>query len=429
MKKSAAFIFLLGLFALLRQFEITTSAINSEPIILTGTILITAYLLALSLKNIKFPKLTGYMILGMIVGPMALNYLNHETLGELKFLENMALSFIAITAGGELKYKRIKKHIKTVISLIAGQVVFVFLGLFLLLVFLAPYIPFFSQLDYDMMIGFAILFSGTAVSTSPATTMGIITELKSEGTITNIVLAVTVLKSILLVLIFPALVVWSKLYLIKDAVFNMNILSRVLAEIGSSIILGVFLGFFIIWYLKSIKSNLSIFLLGVVIIITEASSLYGVEILLTSIITGIIVENFSDAGELLIKNIEKSSLPFYIIFFSFAGASLHLDTLKKALGLTLFLVLARMVLLYLGNLTGAVFVKANEYLKHKSWLGFIAQAGIAVGLGTIIENTFPGRVGLDFKTILLATVVINELIGPIFLKYILIKSNEAQIKS
>ena len=429
MKKSAAFIFLLGLFALLRQFEITTSAINSEPIILTGTILITAYLLALSLKKIKFPKLTGYMILGMIVGPMALNYLNHETLGELKFLENMALSFIAITAGGELKYTRIKKHIKTVVSLIAGQVVFVFLGLFLLLVFFAPYIPFFSQLDYDIMIGFAILFSGTAVSKSPATTMGIITELKSKGTITEIVLAVTVLKSILLVLVFPALIMWSKLYLIKDAVFNMNMLSRVMTEIGSSIILGVILGFFIIWYLKSIKTNLSIFLLGVVIIITEASSLYGVEILLTSIITGIIVENFSDAGELLIKNIEKSSLPFYIIFFSFAGASLHLDTLKKALGLTLFLVLARMALLYLGNLTGAVFVKANDFLKHKSWLGFVGQAGIAVGLGTIIENTFPGRVGLDFKTILLATVVINELIGPIFLKYILIKSNEAQIKS
>lgn len=85
-----------------------------------------------------------------------------------------------------------------------------------------------------------------------------------------------------------------------------------------------------------------------------------------------------------------------------------------------------MALKFAGNYIGAVLAGEEKIIKNISWLGFIGQAGIAVGLATIIENTLPGAMGSQFKTILLASVVINELIGPIFFKYVLIKSREAQ---
>jgi hypothetical protein len=61
-------------------------------------------------------------------------------------------------------------------------------------------------------------------------------------------------------------------------------------------------------------------------------------------------------------------------------------------------------------------------------MGYVGQAGIAVGLGTIIENTFPGEIGTSFKTILIASVVINELLGPILFKYILIRAKESTVE-
>ena len=66
----------------------------------------------------------------------------------------------------------------------------------------------------------------------------------------------------------------------------------------------------------------------------------------------------------------------------------------------------------------------DTFVRHKSWLGFIGQAGIALGLGMIIKNSIPGDTGNQILSIAVATVVINELLGPILFKYVLVKANE-----
>ena len=95
--------------------------------------------------------------------------------------------------------------------------------------------------------------------------------------------------------------------------------------------------------------------------------------------------------------------------------------------MTLLLVVLRMIFLYLSNFIAGYFLKENKIIKHYSWLGFLGQAGIAVGLANIIEKAIPGEIGAIFKSILIATVVINEFLGPIFFKYLLIKAKEANI--
>ncbi len=172
---------------------------------------------------------------------------------------------------------------------------------------------------------------------------------------------------------------------------------------------------------------MSIFLLGVALIITEISTLFGVDILLTSIIVGIVVQNYSKQGNALITEIEMFSLPIYVIFFCFAGASLHLDALIHALPITLFLVVIRLIFLYGGNYLGAAIAKEDLFTRKMSWMSYVGQAGIALGLGLIIERTFPGDLGQKFMSILIATVVINELVGPVLFKYVLIKRGEAGV--
>jgi Kef-type K+ transport system membrane component KefB len=366
------------------------------------------------------------MLLGVVIGPLGLNFLRDEIITNLKFLENIALAYIAITAGGELKYQRLKKYFRAIFSILAGQIIIVFLGMLLLIMLLAHYIPFLSALGDRIVFGMAILFAGTALSTSPAVTIGIITELRSKGKVTDIVLALTVIKSILLVLMFPILITWAKFYFIEGTTFNFTVIKSLTIQFSGSLLIGSLLGLLIIWYLKYIKAESSIFLLGVALVIAEMGKVLDIEILLTAMVTGILVENLSSRGEQLIKGIEKSSLPLYIMFFCFAGASLHLETLYKAFSLTLLLVILRFALLYAGNYMGAWIVSEEPAIRKMSWMGFIGQAGIAVGLASIVERTFPGAIGNQFKTILIASVVINEFMGPIFFKYLLIKSGEGR---
>ena len=158
-----------------KYFFIPAENIQAESTILTGLILLGAYLFALIISKWSFPKLTGYMILGIILGPIGFNFLNSEIMDQLKVLESMALSFIALTAGGEFKFKQLKKFTKTLIYLLSGQVLVVFLGLIILINIVAAYIPFLSRLDQEHIFGFSIILAGIAISKSPATTIGIIT--------------------------------------------------------------------------------------------------------------------------------------------------------------------------------------------------------------------------------------------------------------
>jgi len=392
---------------------------------LTGILLLSAFLFAEVIKKIKLPKITGYMIIGIIFGPIGIKILTHEMIDNLAFLENLALSLIAITAGGEFKFDRFKIYKKSITSILFFQVLIVFAGTGIIFLVMSGFFSFLNQLENTILIGFAILFSGAAISTSPAVTIGIITELKSKGKITDIVLMVTVFKTVALVLLFPAIITYAKFFLIEGTEFSYSLFSDVFLQLGTSVLAGIVLGVIIIWYLKVIQVERSIFLLGVTIIITEISTLWGVEILLTSIVTGIIVQNFSKEGDSLISGIEMFSLPLYVVFFCFAGAGLHLELILNVLPITIFLVLLRQVLIFVGNYTGAVVAKEDRLVKNYSWLGYSGQAGIALGLGIIIERTFPGEIGKIFLTIMIATVVINELIGPILFKYVLVKVKES----
>ncbi|HHE55071.1 MAG TPA: hypothetical protein ENL21_04765, partial [Caldithrix abyssi] len=148
---------------------------QSEGLFVLGVLLLSAYLLAAVLKKVRFPGLTGYMITGVLIGPEVLNILSENVLKNLHFFENLALSFIAISAGGELKFKKVRNNLKQLGAILFNQIFLVFGGLFLVLlpltkVFLGSMVE-----NEKILIGFSILFSVTALSKSPATTMGIIT--------------------------------------------------------------------------------------------------------------------------------------------------------------------------------------------------------------------------------------------------------------
>jgi len=112
----------------------------------------------------------------------------------------------------------------------------------------------------------------------------------------------------------------------------------------------------------------------------------------------------------------------YVIFFSISGASIDLNALKVSWVLALVMVAMRLVAFYVGTWSACRFSSALRPHRHTMWTGFIAQAGVTIGIAAIIEQRF--SFGTEIKTIILATVAINQLVGPIALKLLLEKSGE-----
>ncbi len=427
MKQFFYILIFIGIFFVIKIL-IPDFSIEEISTLVVGIMLLTSYLFSDIVKKIKLPRLSGYMLMGVILGTSGVGVLTDDIVDNLQFLENLALSFIALTAGGELRFSQVKAYKKSIVYILASQMVIIFFGMTIIFYLIAGYIPFLSGLNRFMVLGFAILFAGISLSTSPSTAIGIITELQSQGKVTNIVLIITVLKAILLILFFPIIITLSKQFYLESVSFNLSLLTDISLQLLASVLTGIVMGGVIIWYLKKVKVEMSLFLLGITLAITEVSSLFGLEVLLTSLVTGIVVQNFSRQGQSLISGIEIFSLPIYVIFFCFAGAKLHVEILGDALLITFILVLARFLLNYAGNYVGAVLAREDRFIKNYSWMGYIGQAGIALGLGVIIKQNLPDETGEYFLTILISTVVINEMLGPILLKYIFVKSGDAKVQ-
>jgi Kef-type K+ transport system membrane component KefB len=137
-------------------------------------------------------------------------------------------------------------------------------------------------------------------------------------------------------------------------------------------------------------------------------------------IAGFIVENFSNEGERLMQSLKTISPPVYVIFFTLAGASTNLVYLKAFWLFALILVFFRLVLKHFSTYLGSWLAQEEEVVKKRFGMAFISQAGLSLGMATIIEQTF-GTFGQRLAVLIISIIVINQVIGPLLLKWVIEK--------
>jgi hypothetical protein len=62
-------------------------------------------------------------------------------------------------------------------------------------------------------------------------------------------------------------------------------------------------------------------------------------------------------------------------------------------------------------------------LQRWAWSGLVSQAGLTLGLSVIVAREFPS-IGTPFRALAIATVALNELVGPILFKLALDRAGE-----
>jgi Kef-type K+ transport system membrane component KefB len=389
-----------------------------------GFILVFAYLFGSHLKRLSLPLITGFILAGILCGPYVLKFITPSDVQDLDLLDGLALSLIALTAGGEMNIQRLKGRFKSISAIVFFQTVIVLLGFVLLGFFGRSFISFLEEGTLLQVFAFSLLLGTLSTPTSPATTIAIITETKASGKYTDLVLGSAVVKDFFVIVIFAFSLSISKSVVTPSRGFDLSFLLQILEEVGGSILIGLFIGGGIILYLKYIKRDVTIFILSVAFFSYQISHNYGYHPLLICLLAGFLAENFSAQGKRLISAIEKSSLPIYVVFFALSGASLNLGALRQTWLLALICVVWRGVLKFSGTLFGARITREEAGVQKWAWAGFISQAGVALGMAIVVEHNFP-EWGDEFMALVLAVIAINQIIGPIFLQRLLIKVKEA----
>jgi len=306
---------------------------------------------------------------------------------------------------------------------IAGQTVFAFIGALAVVYFLRGFLSDVPATGIREVVAVGMLLGLVIVARSPSTTIGVITETRSRGPMTEVLIGVTVLLDVV-VLIMAAFVIPASELLIDPArSFSLSFVRSLGVTIAGSIAAGVFFGLLISVYIRWIGGYLPIILLVIGLLGSVVCRHYHLEPLLAFIIAGFVVENYSSQGDRLIRALERSAFPVYVIFFAISGAAIDLGALSEMWLLALILVLVRAAAFYAGTLAAARFVGELKPYAHSVWSGFLAQAGVTIGIASLIERRF--QWGSDLETIALAVVAINQLAGPVLLKWLLERKGEA----
>jgi len=370
----------------------------------------------------RLPRVTGYLLLGMLAGPYSLGL---ETLSDARFLhlfEELALGLIALTAGGETELAAFRRNIRLIGGIIGSHLLMLPLagaGLWILL----GHSTAMGHLAGTELLAACALLGTIAIANSPSTTIAVITELKAGGPLTEAVLGVTILKDMVILLLFTWVNVMAHAW-IEDSPIDLHLLGEVGLEIFVSLGVGILLGVLLGFYMRRVGLYLPLVVLALALVSVEMAAAFHLEHLLICMAAGFVLRNlFSGEAEAFIEALELSSPPVYIVFFALVGGGLDLGILSRMWFPAVVFVAIRLLLTWILTGVPARLSGAGKHIRGKAWMGFVAQAGLSLGLAARIQREMPGF-GEKLALLIVAAVVINQLLGPVLWAHALKSSGE-----
>ena len=392
-------------------------------------------------QKIKFPLITGLIITGIIAGSSVLNFISPTAIHDLNFLNEIALSVIAFSAGSELYLNDLRSRINSIKWMTIGQLVITFVMSSIVIYFIAGYIPFMADMPSTHKIGVSILFATIFVARSPSSAIAVINEMRANGPFTKTVMGVTVVKDVLVIILFAICLSVAKA-LINDETTDILFFVILLFELITSFALGYVAGKILqIPFLTKADIKMkgiailiigySIYLFAYYVNIKSVELFqheFILEPLLICIIGSFVLTNYSKHRIEFSEALEEISPIIYIIFFTLTGASLSIQTLMSVFGIAIALFFLRLITMFFGGIFGVY--AANDFKKYAfiAWMPYLTQAGVALGLATVISDVFPVW-GQQFETIVIAIIVINQLIGPPLFKWSLNYVKESHLRT
>lgn len=369
--------------------------------------------------------MVGYLLLGLIIGPEILGIIPKYFIQDTDIIIDLALSLIAVLVGGNLKYSTLKGMGKQIVSITFFEATFAFLVVGIGLYLLSDFLGFPTEQGFVI----SILFAGLASATAPAATIAVVHELKAKGKFTSTLLAVVASDDALALIFFTFAIILGGISL-GNGDFSFNTLFDMFSIIILSAVVGG-VGAFISEMIDKLfghhKGMETISTIGMVFIVFSLSKYWQLEPLLATLIMGIVMTNISHDFDLVEEEIDNH-LEEIIFMLFFILSAMHMDL--GALSTMPVLIFSYILFRFLGKISGAwlgsKITNADKSVQTYLGFGLFPQAGVAIGLALSLQNS-PGFESIAplILNVIIATTVVHELVGPLFIKYILRKSGES----
>lgn len=369
-----------------------------------GTFLLCGFIGGKLVNRVKLPAVTGYLLVGLAIGPSILGIVSEDLLAALAPISSLALGLIAFTIGGEFEIGHLAKLGKSVIAIAIFEVVGAFTAVTLAFRFL---------LHQPLYV--SLLFGAISSATAPAATIMVLREYRARGPLTDTLLAVVAIDDALCVMAYGMAAAAARAITGKVGGGAVEMFLMPVWEIGGSIAVGALAGLGLAWVVRRLSSTQDTLVvsLGAVVLLVGISPTVGLSPLLCGMALGAALANASPSqARRVFSAVRNMDTPVYVAFFTLAGATLHLGLLLKVGALGIAYVFARVIGKAAGAAFGAQISGAPSVVKRYLGLGLVPQAGVAIGVVMLVREQF-AEIGPMVSTIVLGSVVIYELLGPL----------------
>lgn len=380
-----------------------------------GFVILAAFTVSEVGSMLKLPRVTGYILTGLVLGPSAANILSSDVVGEMKMFNTLALGLIATGAGLELDLGQLRKVWRTLFATVGAKIV---LGGALVVAAMIGMQMTLGSLELSsqgQLIALALVLGALSIGTSPAIVLAVLNESKAKGRLSDLTLGAAVLKDLVVVVVLAVAVAVSRPLLAPDAKLDATVLVHVARELGSSMAVGAVLGVLLILYVRYVHAEMLLFVAAMILVVSELGRALHLELLLVFITAGFVVRNFSRYEHEIANPLSLVSLPVFVVFFANAGASVDLLTTWRILPLALALCAARALGYFVSARIGAAAGQEADPIRRNAWLAYLPQAGVTLGLVGLASQQLPELAG-PISSTGMAVVAINLLVGPLTLR-------------
>ncbi len=390
--------------------------------LMLGLLLVIALAAGGAAGYLRIPKVTAYLLMGVLLGPGVLGCIKDQHISLFEPLTRLAIALVLFNLGCHFPLARVRRIFRRVLRLSLGEqsatFLLVVLGLSLLV----------QRWEAALLLG------ALALATAPATTILVLKETESEGPVTEYTRALVAVNNLVSIVLFELFFLAVHFLRGRLRVPVSEELGLLFQDLGGSVVLGVAGGLIVSYaYTLVSDSRRLVLLAAIILLLLSICQINQMPYLLTFLAMGVTVANASDQTRQVLAELDRLTGLLCVVFFVTHGAELRLDKLGQA-GMAGF---GYIVFRFCGKYFGIRLAPKSDHEEPavRQWLGvsLVAQAGAAIALSAVaVERTRGGdpelhRLCSDVQTIILGTVVVFEIIGPILIRQAVLRTGEVPL--
>ena len=387
--------------------------LSPNPLALFGVLLLAGALGGeLTRRVLNLPRITGYVLIGLVLGTSGLNVLDARMLGYTRVFLDIGLGLVLFELGRRLDLKWLR-HDCWLGSIALSEIALSFGCMYGALVW------------FGIEPLFAAVAAAIGVSSSPAIVLLVARELNAEGQVTERALNLVALNSVAAFVLATMLLSW--IHREYHAGWPVMVLHPVYILVGSACA-GILASALVLvlarWLGKRPELHVALLLAAVVLMVGAAEAL-KLSVLIALLTLGVFVKNLDQEHVLMPVDTGRFGQVFFIVLFVTTGAMLQINDVIAGGAIAAVYIAARFV----GKSIGVLCFAHLSGIKPGSGgllsIALLPMSGIAIAMTYSAGSLYP-QFGAKLSTIVMATALILELAGPIAVQFALRRAGEAQ---